>query len=111
MGQRVGRLNTVKKDAGSPRAADGVATSLVAKEERNQVLIMEWRCLRGRGSGAVRWRRAAEAGGHHLDADEVAVAIRSAEGGFGFENRLHQAGQCRIDARSEERRVGKEWRE
>jgi hypothetical protein len=43
-----------EKDAASvARAGDGDAASLVAKEERNKVLIMEWTRLRCRRSAAI----------------------------------------------------------
>src|SRR5438132_6264648 len=76
-GQREGIVNNDRGKRDVARGGED-ATTLVAKEERNKVLIMEWRRLRGGRSAAVgQWRVAA--GRHHLDADIMAVAVAPAE--------------------------------
>src|SRR5438105_10758022 len=77
-GQRAGIVNGERGTRDVARGGEDATTS-VAKEEPNEILIMEWRRLRGGRSAAVRqWRRAA--GRHHLDADVVAVAVVPGEG-------------------------------
>src|SRR5207247_4928103 len=94
-GQREGIVN---KDRGRRDVARGGedATTLVAKEERNKILITEWRRLRcGRSAAAGQWGCAA--GRHDLDADVVAVAVAPTERRLCFQHGLHQAGQGRVD--------------
>src|SRR5256885_16914451 len=95
-GQREG---TVNNDRGGREVAPGGedAASLVAKEERNKILIMEWRRL-GCGRSAAVGPRGCAAGRHDLDADIVAVAVAPAERRLRFQDGLHQAGKGRVDA-------------
>src|SRR5947207_1635890 len=81
------REGIVNNDRGWRDAArDGEdAASLVAKEERNKVLIMEWGRLRcGRSAATGQWCCAARR--HDLDTDIVAVAVAPAERRLRFQD-------------------------